>query len=102
MKECFFFLLNSNSIFIAVFHHKLWFSGIDNNRFHKIFYFYVLLVAHFSRFLVLSHYQLLTVHISHYWRSKQCTINNFKTLKEKDPGFNGFHSTFSKNLFELF
>ena len=88
MKECFFFLLISNSIFIAVFYLKLWFSGFDNTGLHKIFYFHVLSLAHFSRFLVLSHYQLLTVHISHYWRSNQCTINNIEIFNEKDPGFN--------------
>ena len=60
MKECFFFLLNFSSIFIAVLQLKLFFSGFDTTRFHFFFtsrfFFY-----RFSCFLVLSHYNVISV-----------------------------------------
>ena len=91
MKECFFFLLKSNSIFIAVLRLKLLFSGFDITRFH-----------HFSRFLVLSQYHVINSRISLYWLSKWAKIDNIKILKDIYYDFNDFGTTFSTNCFWIF
>ena len=68
MEERFFFLLKTNSIFIAVLRLKLWFSGFDTIRFQtfKIF----LDFAHFSRFFVLPPYHVNDNSFITHWLSK--------------------------------
>ena len=97
VKKEFFFLLNYNLIFIAILRVKLGFSGFDTTSFHIFFSFRHLPIFWLSRFFI-----LLAVHITHYWRSKNCTIEHIKIFKRTDYCFNGFDSTSSKNLIEFF
>ena len=57
MRECFFFLLKSDPIVIAVLHLKLWFSLFDTIRIH-IFYKFLGFcpIFTFSSFVTLSRY----------------------------------------------
>ena len=99
LKECFISLLQSNSIFIAVLRLKLWLLALIQLDFN---FFNFKVIAHFSRFLVLSHYPvidssyitLLAFKIKHNWYHK--------VLEDTDYDFNGFDTTFSKNLIDFF
>ena len=85
-------------------------------RFYALIYvFLTLILLDFTFFLIFSFLpilnvfcfcriiSLLTVHISHFWRSTRGTIvDNIKILTDLDYGFNGFDTIFSKNLIELF
>ena len=101
LRKCFFFLLISNSIFIAVLRLNLWFSGFNTTR-NRNFYkknFGFLPIFHVFKFCQII--TLLTVQISYSLVWKWGTIDNLKILKDIDYDFKGFGTTFSKNLFDF-
>ena len=77
--------------------NKLWFSDFDATRI-QIF----LAIAHFSRFVALSHYHIIDSSYITFMPLKKFTIGYIKVHKDIDYGFNGFDTPFSKNLIEIF
>ena len=100
IKECSFFLLNSNFVFIAVLRLQLWCSGFDNTRFHNFFFnFYVFAHFSFSNFAKLSRYCQFIYHTFRVQNNAQLII--FKSLKIQIVVLYRFDNTFLKNLNEF-
>ena len=98
-KECSFFLLNSNLVFIAVVRLKLWCSGFDSTRFHK-FFLGICPFFMFSKFVKLSRY--CQFKYPNFGVQNNTQLEIFKSLKIYIVVLYRFDNTFSKNFIEFF
>ena len=74
-------------------------TGFDTTRFQIFLIFRYLPIFHV--FYLCDIITLLSILISHYWLSKYSAIDIIKMLEDIDYDFNGFDTTFSKNLYDF-